>query len=201
MHIIFSSFFNFPIYSNVYFFFARCLFARVRFLFLTQCLRVAPSMILARPLHFKAFPFSLIIHTPRRWSRATPFVGNRGTPCTEFLASQFHPRTRRANFKFLLSTVYHDRLRTPGVRRIHSQWRACEGGPLWKVAEIAGNREIRLGIRKRMKNASTPLPLVVISAIFITASQQTYFPTLLSMTVNCFSSNWPLRKAFDFFTH
>lgn len=45
--------------------------------------------------------------------------------------------------------------------------------PLWKVAEIAGTREIRLGIRKRMGNAFTPLLLVVILAIFVIVNQQT----------------------------
>jgi len=73
------------------------------------------------------FPFSLIIHAPRWWSWATPFARNRGALHPEFLA-QFHPRTLRANTKLLLSTVHHDRLRTPGVRRIHSQWRACKRG-------------------------------------------------------------------------
>lgn len=111
----------------------------------------------------------------------------RSTSRPEFLA-QFHPRTLRANTKFLLSTVHHDRLRTPGVRRIHSQWRACKPRPLWKVAEIARTREIRLGIRKRMRNASTPLLLVVISAIFVITSQQTFSAS--STVINYFPSNW-----------
>lgn len=95
---------------------------------------------------------------------------------------------------------------------------ACvQARPLWKVAEIAGNRKIRLGIRKRMENAPTPLLLIVISAIFITASQQTFFQLLrgyelpflelISMArrirLRCFkskvmSNNWWERKIYTY---
>lgn len=57
-------------------------------------------------------------------------------PFCEKVLAQFHPCTFRANFKFLLSTVHHDRLRTPGVRRIHSQWRACEQGLCGKSRKL-----------------------------------------------------------------
>jgi hypothetical protein len=81
---------------------------------------------------------------------------NRGTLRTNFLA-QFHLPTLHANSMFLLSTVHHDRLRTPGVRCIHSQWRACEQDLLRKVAEIAGTREIRLECKKENgKRACSP---------------------------------------------
>jgi len=82
---------------------------------------------------------------------------NRGTLHTNFLA-QFHLPTLHANSTFLLSTVHHDRLRTPGVRCIHSQWRACEQDLWWKVAEIAGTREIRLECKKgNGKRACSPV--------------------------------------------
>lgn len=107
------------------FFSLRRLFIRLQLLFLILCRR------LMSPDDFDCFKASFFLsHHP--YTSAMIAIH----PFCEKVLAQFYPCSLRANFKFLLSTVHHDRLRTPGVRRIHSQWRACEQGLCGKSRKL-----------------------------------------------------------------
>lgn len=109
------------------FFFATSPVIRLQLLFLILCRRLVSPDDFDCFLYFKA---SFLSHHP--YTSAMIAIH----PFCEKVLAQFHPCSLRANFKFLLSTVHHDRLRTPGVRRIHSQWRACEQGLCGKSRKL-----------------------------------------------------------------